>query len=423
MVAFFIALSIAIDPSLLYMALTLLAIVIFLRFYVELSLHIFPKLVVNVFKTIGDDRTPIEIIYTIYNPTIVPIVIAEYGLHYSPLLKLIGGSRTGIAIIPPRSSIKLKFVFSGRVGTYRIGPLYTVSRDILGLFKSSIIEIYGRFRIAVPPAIEAAIVRRLWIYTRMAGIAKSRVSGEGIEFYDVREYMPGDELRKVVWRFLASQNRLVVKESERESYQHILFVVDSSRGMWFGPSRQTPAEHCARIVAAIASYLARRGYLLSVAILNESGLIFSGKPLAGAIGFRRVYEILSSISYVEDETQIQQLHDILRSIALKLPRERTLIFIFTRVADEDRIQTLIKWLKMFEAMGHIPYIITPIIVSYEAIDLPPLAQKLYYVKLYGTLKQELDGINTIKGCGVRVIATKPSDIPQKIVEIVELLHK
>lgn len=423
MVAFFTALSIAIDPFLLYIALTLLAIVIFSRFYVEFTLHIFPHLVVEVSKTIRNDRTPIEIIYAIYNPIIIPIAITEYSLYYSPLLKLISGSRTGVVIIPPRSSIKLRFVFSGRVGTYRIGPLYTVSRDIFGFFKSSAIEISKSFKIAIPPVIETAIVRRLWIYTRMVGIARSKAPGEGIEFYDVREYIPGDELRKIVWKFLASQSRLVVKEAEREYYQHILFVLDSSRGMWFGPPGQTPVEHCARIIATIANYLARRGYLLSIAIFNENGLIFSSRALAGAIGLRRVYEMLSSISYVEEEVQIQQLYDILRSIASKLPRERTLILIFTRVVDKDRMQTLIKWLKVFETMGHIPYIITPIIVSYEAVDLQPLVQKLYYIKLYSMLKQDLDIINTIKKYGVRVIATRPNDIPQKIVEIIELLHR
>lgn len=422
-VAFLISLSIAVDISILTVAMVLLALVLFSRFYVELSTQVLSHLYVESSKTIRNDRSPIEIVYVVRNPTIVPLVIAEYSLQYSPLLRLIDGSRAGIVVVPPMSSIKFRFVFSGRVGVYTVGPLNMVSRDVFGLFKSPTIKICNPFKITIPPAVEVAIVKRLWISTRMTGLARTRLPGEGIEFYDVREYKPGDEPRRIVWRFLASRNRLAVKESERESYQHILFVLDSSRDMWFGPPGQTPAEHCARIAVAIARYLARRGYLLSATVFNEENIVFSGRPSTGSTGFRRVYETLSSIGYVEKEVQIRELHTVFKSIALRLPRERTLLFVFTRIADESRVAVFTEWLKVFEAMGHLPYIVTPIIVSYEAADLPPLAQKLYHVKLYSILKQDLDYINMIRRSGIRVVATRPSDIPQRIVEIVELIHR
>ncbi|MCS7110851.1 MAG: DUF58 domain-containing protein [Ignisphaera sp.] len=421
--SFSIALSIAIDPSLLGVALLLLSIAIFSRVYAELSTSALTLLEVDVYRGVESDRSPVEIVYTIRNPTLVPIALAEYSLHYSSLLRLVGGSSAGVAVIPPKSSIKLRFVFSGRVGSYTIGPLYMVSRDVFGLFRSSATEVFHPIRVSIPPSIDYAVVRRLWVYTRAAGLAKSRVPGEGVELYDVREYVPGDELRKIVWRFLAYSGMLVVREAERESYQHILFVVDSSRDMWFGPPGQTPAEHCARIVAAIASYLARRGYLISAAVYSENGCILSGRPLTGLAGFRRVYNTLSQISCTEEGEVYSWLPTALRSIAVNLPREHSLILIFTRVASREKLEILTQWLKTIELKGHTAYIVTPITAGYEVADLPPYTQKLYYIKLYTTIKQDLDYINTLKKHGVKVIATKPSDIPQKIINIIELIHR
>jgi uncharacterized protein (DUF58 family) len=127
-----------------------------------------------------------------------------------------------------------------------VGPLKISVRDPLGLFRSSDMEVFTGTGVSILPKVETAVVKRLWTYTRSSGLVKSRHPGEGVELFDIREYRPGDELRRVVWRVFSSRGVLAVKELERETSQYVLFVVDSTKGMWVGPPRQTPAGHVGR---------------------------------------------------------------------------------------------------------------------------------------------------------------------------------
>ena len=53
--------------------------------------------------------------------------------------------------------------------------------------------------------------------------------GEGEEFFSLRDYMPGDDLRKIVWRVSARLNHLVVRELEPTTSRNVMICVDTRR--------------------------------------------------------------------------------------------------------------------------------------------------------------------------------------------------
>jgi uncharacterized protein (DUF58 family) len=53
------------------------------------------------------------------------------------------------------------------------------------------------------------------------------VRGEGDEFFSLREYVPGDDLRKVAWRVSAHKGALIVRESARATARFLVFVLDA----------------------------------------------------------------------------------------------------------------------------------------------------------------------------------------------------
>ena len=71
-------------------------------------------------------------------------------------------------------------------------------------------------------------------------------SGAGTELFGVREYSPGDSLRRIHWRSTARQGRLVVREFEPPGVQTLGIFLDPS------PSNQEVGDQLARIAASEA---------------------------------------------------------------------------------------------------------------------------------------------------------------------------
>lgn len=87
-----------------------------------------------------------------------------------------------------------------------------------------------------------------------AGVHRSARRGSSTEFALHREYVPGDELRRLDWKVAARLDRLVVKEFEEESNLDCHIVVDQSASMRFASlawSKFDYARWCAAVLAAL----------------------------------------------------------------------------------------------------------------------------------------------------------------------------
>jgi len=89
-------------------------------------------------------------------------------------------------------------------------------------------------------------VRRLEITTRhlvrdiVAGEYSSAFRGRGVEFAEVREYQPGDDIRTIDWNVTARLGSAYVKRYLEERELTVVFVVDRSASGQFGSRVRTP---------------------------------------------------------------------------------------------------------------------------------------------------------------------------------------
>lgn len=122
----------------------------------------------------------------------------------------------------------------------------------------------------IPPEILKQ-VRRIEIMTRrliseqMAGGYESTFRGRGMEFDEVREYQPGDEVRLIDWNVTARTGRPHIKRLIEERELTVLLAVDLSRSMAFGSVRlkqQVAAELCAVLAFSAIKHQDRVGLLL-----------------------------------------------------------------------------------------------------------------------------------------------------------------
>lgn len=415
-----VAVSVLITPELVIYTIVLLAVPLLSRVIMEVNLYAVEKL--KVYSDVSverDDR--ISVTYTVENPLWMPVFHLEYSIRYSELLRLVEGVKSGLLVIPPKSTLKLRFVFKERLGEHIVGPLKIIARDPFGFYRSNEIELGRAVILRIPPKPEEVIVRKLYSYARSTGLVKSRTPGDGVEFYDVRDYSPGDEARRIVWRIYESRRRLAVWESEREVHQPVIFILDASREMWSGPFGQSMVEHSARIIASVVYYLVRRGYSISTVVFNESMVDSSGRPIHGHRGYLEAIRILSKAKFTGVDAPRSSMLVGALSYTYKniLPRDRSVVFLFTHIT-RSMLRVLIEWNSLLRSRGHVLYIINPLITSYESRgDLPDWAARIYEVKLMKTLREDVDALTEARLNGLLVIAVTPSMIPQRVIDAVE----
>jgi uncharacterized protein (DUF58 family) len=106
-------------------------------------------------------------------------------------------------------------------------------------------------------------VRRLEITTRhlvrdiMAGEYSSAFRGRGVEFAEVREYQPGDDIRTIDWNVTARLGAAYVKRYLEERELSVLFVADRSASASFGSVRRTKSDLTTEVCAVLALAAAR----------------------------------------------------------------------------------------------------------------------------------------------------------------------
>ncbi|MFH1745509.1 MAG: DUF58 domain-containing protein [Planctomycetota bacterium] len=101
-------------------------------------------------------------------------------------------------------------------------------------------------------------VRRIQILTSamvndvFAGQYHSAFKGRGMEFEEVREYQPGDDIRTIDWNVTARTGRPFVKTYREERELTVLLVVDVSASQSFGTREQLKSELVAELGATLA---------------------------------------------------------------------------------------------------------------------------------------------------------------------------
>ena len=110
-------------------------------------------------------------------------------------------------------------------------------------------------------AIPAAMLRRirqLEIKARvladqqLLGTYRSVFRGSGLEFEEVREYEPGDDIRSIDWNVTARMGVPFIKKFREDRELNIFLAVDISASSWFGSVDQSKRDLAAEVAALLA---------------------------------------------------------------------------------------------------------------------------------------------------------------------------
>lgn len=121
-----------------------------------------------------------------------------------------------------------------------------------------------------------------------SGNEVARVSGDGIEYADLRDFVPGDRVRAINWRASARRQALVVNERHPERNTDVVLFVDSFAD--FGSGERSTLNDAVRAAATLAArYLERRD---RVGLVGYGGILRWLRPGMGAAQRYRLIETL-----------------------------------------------------------------------------------------------------------------------------------
>jgi uncharacterized protein (DUF58 family) len=171
-------------------------------------------------------------------------------------------------------------------------------------------------------------VRRLEITTRhlvrdiVAGEYSSAFRGRGVEFAEVREYQPGDDIRTIDWNVTARLGAAYVKRYLEERELSVVFVVDMSASGGFGSRLRTRGELAAEVVAVLAFAAARNNDRVGLLLATDRVERFT-VPRKGR---RHALRVISELLAFEPEGRGTDLGAALGALDPAL-RRRAVIFV------------------------------------------------------------------------------------------------
>lgn len=126
--------------------------------------------------------------------------------------------------------------------------------------------------------IDLQVVRRL--DGRFHGDHRSPFHGPGLDFADLRDYQPDDDVRHIDWNVTARMDRPFVREFHEDRELTAWLLVDRSPSMSFGSTRRTKAMAVAELTATVAQLLTRRGNRVGAAFF-QAGIDRIVEPATG----------------------------------------------------------------------------------------------------------------------------------------------
>jgi uncharacterized protein (DUF58 family) len=175
--------------------------------------------------------------------------------------------------------------------------------------------------------------------SRQLGRRQDRLRGEGREFHQLRDYVPGDDIRSLDWKKFAHRGRLTVREYRAERNQRILMLVDGGRMMTTRIAGRLRFDWAVQAAGRLARSALSMGDQVGVTVFARS--IKATVPLARTRG--QLGQLSEMLSEVTPDLSEPDLGAALGHVLKRNPR-RTLVVLFTELADPRAAENAVNYI-------------------------------------------------------------------------------
>jgi len=161
------------------------------------------------------------------------------------------------------------------------------------------------------------------------GVKVGRRRGEGSEFEQLRDYRPGDSLRRIDWKATSRRQQLIAREYSEERNQQVVCLIDCGRRMRARDGDVGHFDQVLNSVLLLAFVALRQGDAVGV-------MTFSGERrwLPPAKGRRALAEILHRVYDLETTKAPSDYLEAATELMVR-QRRRALVVLLSNLRDED----------------------------------------------------------------------------------------
>ena len=147
-------------------------------------------------------------------------------------------------------------------------------RDMFGLFSADARPFGEICTVAYPRyvRVETELSSATVGATRNDGVMQNRKGSDASEMFDIRDYVPGDDVRTIHWKLSGKTDELIVRQASDPSHYNIALLPDFGRVRLDKPEAQEELNAAVAVSAAIGEQLIRRGVPLCCVLPTKNGV-------------------------------------------------------------------------------------------------------------------------------------------------------
>lgn len=174
----------------------------------------------------------------------------------------------------------------------------------------------------------------------LGGIKKIRKLGHTMEFEQIKEYVPGDDVRTINWKATSKTSRLMVNQFQDEKAQRIFMLIDKGRTMKMPFNGLSLLDYSINATMALSHIILKKG--------DRAGMMTFSKKAENKVAadnksgqLRKISEALYNIKTDFFESDFNRLYqDVKYSL-----NQRSLVLLFTNFETLDGLNRQMKYLR------------------------------------------------------------------------------
>lgn len=227
-------------------------------------------------------------------------------------------------------------------GEYHFGGLNVYASSPLGFISKRFIFQKDAMLPSYPSFIHLRKYELMAIQSEflLGGIKRVRKLGHTMEFEQIKEYVPGDDIRTINWKATSKTSRLMVNQFQDEKSQRIFMLIDKGRTMKMPFNGLSLLDYSINATMALSHIILRKG--------DRAGMMTFSKKAENKIAadnksgqLKKISEALYNIKTDFFESDFNRLYqDVKYSI-----NQRSLILLFTNFETLDGLNRQLKYLR------------------------------------------------------------------------------
>ncbi|HEV2391857.1 MAG TPA: DUF58 domain-containing protein [Verrucomicrobiae bacterium] len=189
----------------------------------------------------------------------------------------------------------------------------------------------------------------------LAGQYHSVFKGQGMNFEEVREYQPGDEVRSIDWNVTARMNHPFVKKFVEERELTLMLMVDVSGSGLFGSRAQSKRELAAEIASVLAFSAIRNNDKVGLILFSDE----VEKFIPPRKGRRHVLRVIREVLFFQPRRQGTNLNGALEFLLRVTPHKAIVVvvsdFIGSPASADSRSGKLRPQIMLLESLAQASY--------------------------------------------------------------------